>query len=86
MAAVAEQPVISATDRFTFTLFLALVLHLILLFGVHIGLPDKLPSVTSLEIILAQHHTEEEPEEADFLAQANQVGSGTEAESLKPRL
>ena len=84
MAAVAEQPVISATDRFTFTLFLALVLHLILLFGVHIGLPDKLPSVTSLEIILAQHHTEEEPEEADFLAQANQVGSGTEAESLKP--
>ncbi len=84
MAAVAEQPVISATDRFTFTLFLALVLHLILLFGVHIGLPDKLPSVTSLEVILAQHHTENEPEEADFLAQANQEGSGTEAEKLKP--
>ena len=84
MAAVAEQPVISATDRFTFTLFLALVLHLILLFGVHIGLPDKLPSMTSLEVILAQHHTEEEPEDADFLAQTNQVGSGTEAEKLKP--
>ncbi|RLT95133.1 energy transducer TonB [Ketobacter sp.] len=84
MAAVAEQPVISATDRLTFTLFLALVLHLILLFGVHIGLPDKLPSISSLEIILAQHNTEKEPEDADFLAQANQEGSGTEAEKLKP--
>ena len=84
MAAVAEQPVVSATDRFTFTLFLALVLHLILLFGVHIGLPDQLPAATSLEVILAQHHSDEEPEEADFLAQSNQVGSGTEAEKLKP--
>ncbi|MEE2730276.1 MAG: energy transducer TonB [Pseudomonadota bacterium] len=84
MAAVAEQPVISATDRLTFTLFLALVLHLILLFGVHIGLPDKLPSISSLEIILAQHNTDKEPEDADFMAQANQEGSGTEAEKLKP--
>lgn len=84
MTAVAQQPVISATDRFTFTLFLALVLHLILLFGVHIGLPDKLPSATSLEIILAQYSSEEEPEEADFLAQANQVGSGTEDEKMMP--
>jgi len=84
MAAVAEQPVISASDRFTFTIFLALVLHLILLFGVHIGLPDKLPAATSLEVILAHYHSDDEPKDADFLAQANQQGSGTEAEKLVP--
>ncbi|AUM13275.1 energy transducer TonB [Ketobacter alkanivorans] len=83
-AAVAEQPVISATDRFTFTLFLALVLHAIVLLGIHIGFPDSTPAATSLEVILAQHHTEKAPEEADFLAQSNQIGSGTEAEKLKP--
>ena len=84
MAESAEKPVISATDRFSFTLFLALVVHLILLLGVYIGLPERQPAATSLEVILAQHQSETEPEEADFLAQSSQQGSGTEEEKLKP--
>lgn len=84
MAAVAQQSMISANDRLTFTLFLAAVLHSVLLLGVSIGFPERQPTATSLEVILAQHKSEEAPEDADFLAQANQEGSGTEDEKLKP--
>lgn len=84
MAATAEQPTISANDRLTFTLFIALVFHLVLLLGVGIGLPTPSAAPTSLEVILAQHKSTETPEDADFLAQSNQVGSGTEEEKLKP--
>lgn len=84
MAAVAERPAITATDRLTFTLFLAVVLHLVILLGVGFGFPDPRKAPTSLEVILAKHKATNKPEEADFIAQANQEGSGTEAEKLKP--
>jgi len=84
MTAVAQQPIISANDRLTFTIFLALALHLVVLLGVGISAPDPIQAPTSLEVILAQHKSNEAPEEADFLAQSNQVGSGTEEEKLKP--
>ena len=84
MTAVAQQPIISANDRLTFTVFLALALHLVVLLGVGISAPDPIQAPTSLEVILAQHKSNEAPEEADFLAQSNQVGSGTEEEKLKP--
>ena len=84
MAAVAQHSTISANDRLTFTLFLAAVLHSVILLGISIGFPERQPAATSLEVILAKHKSEEAPEEADFLAQANQEGSGTEDEKLKP--
>ncbi len=82
--ATADRPQISANDRLTFTLFLALALHLVLLLGVGIGIPTPSLAPTSLEVILAQHKSNKSPKEADFLAQSNQVGSGTEEEKLKP--
>ncbi|MGB3624102.1 energy transducer TonB [Ketobacter sp. MCCC 1A13808] len=84
MAAVAERPSITATDRFTFTLFLALTLHLVVLLGVGFGFPEPRHAPASLEVILAKHKASEAPEDADFIAQANQEGSGTEEEKLKP--
>lgn len=84
MTAVTQQPTISANDRLTFTLFLALALHLMVLLGVGITAPKATLAPSSLEVILAQHKSSESPDEADFLAQANQVGSGTEEEKLKP--
>ncbi|MGC1508544.1 energy transducer TonB [Ketobacter sp.] len=84
MAAVAERPSITATDRFTFTLFLALTLHLVVLLGVGFGFPEPRHAPASLEVILAKHKASEAPEDADFIAQANQEGSGTEQEKLKP--
>ncbi len=66
----------SEADRLFFTLFLATMVHLAILFGVGFGRSEQAPIQQSLEITLAQHSSEEAPEEADFLAQANQQGSG----------
>ena len=71
MTAVAQQPIISANDRLTFTVFLALALHLVVLLGVGISAPDPIQAPTSLEVILAQHKSNEAPEEADFLTKPN---------------
>jgi len=64
-------------DRFSFAIFMAAVFHLIIIFGIGFGLPDKQSSATTLDVTLAQSHQDKAPEEADFLAQANQEGSGT---------
>ncbi|MFT5594698.1 MAG: protein TonB [Oceanicoccus sp.] len=67
-------------DRFSFAVFMALLVHLLIIFGISFSLPDKHNSATTLDITLAQSADSKAPEEADFLAQANQQGSGTLAE------
>ena len=84
MAAVAERPSITATDRLTFTLFLALSLHLVVLLGIGFGFPEPRQAPSTLEVILAKHKAAAAPQDADFVAQANQEGSGSEEEKLKP--
>ncbi|MFO7704993.1 MAG: energy transducer TonB [Halopseudomonas sp.] len=72
-----EPPVVAARDRLGFTLFLASVLHALVILGITFDLP--LPSELSktLEITLATQPAEQQPEKADYLAQMNQQGSGT---------
>lgn len=70
-------------DRLGFTLFIAAIVHLILLLGVSFSLPEQSVSKT-LEVTLAQFKSEEKPKQADFLAQENQQGSGSEEQKLKP--
>jgi protein TonB len=71
-------------ERFGFTLFMSVCVHAVLILGV--GFTAALaPKITNdLEITLATYQSSEAPEEADFLAQANQQGSGTEDETLAP--
>ena len=64
-------------DRFSFAIFMAAVLHLLVIFGIGFALPEKQNSATTLDVTLAQSHQSQAPEEADFLAQSNQEGSGT---------
>lgn len=67
---------VSSGDRLSFTLFVAAVLHAILIFGVVFTAPRiELPNV--MEVTLAQHQSTTADKDADFLAQANQKGSGT---------
>lgn len=67
---------VSSGDRLSFTLFVAAVLHAILIFGVVFTAPRiELPNV--MEVTLAQHQSTTADKDADFLAQANQQGSGT---------
>lgn len=68
-----------AADRLSFTLFLALGLHALLIFGVGFAAPDSRKVPPTLEVTLAQHKSDQETplEEADFLADSDQQGSGT---------
>lgn len=72
-----SQTAVNDYDRFTFAIFMAGVVHALLVFGVSFSLPEKQNSATTLDVTLAQHVSEKAPEEADFLAQSNQIGSGT---------
>jgi protein TonB len=71
---------VSAADRLGMTLFFAAVLHAAAVLGISFELNPRLPANQSVEITLAQYDDEEAPKKADFLAQTNQQGSGTEAE------
>ncbi|MBL4794980.1 MAG: energy transducer TonB [Pseudomonadales bacterium] len=68
---------ITHTDRMSFTLFIAVVLHSVLILGIGWTMHEKQPPSRSLEVTLAQYRSDIAPEEADYLAQANQEGSGT---------
>ena len=64
-------------ERFGFTVFLSACVHAIIILGVGFTYLEELNSEPALEITLAQYRSEFEPDEADFLAQENQIGSGT---------
>lgn len=74
-----------AVDRFVFSLFIALVVHAAVLFGVTFAPTDKDRSHhSSLEIILVQHRSERAPAKADYLAQASQEGGGEQMQLARP--
>lgn len=70
---------VTDADRLSFTVFMAIVLHAMIVLGITFAPEDPETAADTLEITLAQR-SDEAPEEADFLAQSNQRGSGTEAE------
>jgi protein TonB len=67
-------------DRLSFTLFLALALHAALILGLGFVWTAQRMSSPTIEVTLAQHHDAEAPEQADFIAQSNQLGSGDVSE------
>lgn len=78
MATIAE-PHIGANDRLGFTVFVAVSLHAMIMLTDFIP-DDPEPAPRAIEITLAHYDDVEKPEKADFLAQSNQLGSGTEQE------
>ncbi len=74
---------ITPRDRLSFTLFLAAALHAALILGVGFSSSLNVESSPTIEITLAQFNDPDEPEDAEFAAQANQLGSGTEAELME---
>ncbi|WP_417226415.1 energy transducer TonB [Amphritea sp.] len=67
---------VSAADRLGFTLFLAVAVHAAAILGIGFAITPKVPPAQTLEITLAQFKSDKPPEEADFLAQVDQQGSG----------
>ena len=80
MAAVtpaALHPEIGPGDRLSFTMFLAIALHAALILGVTFTYVTSKPSTHTMEVTLLQHRSKNRPDKIDFLAQFNQLGSGT---------
>jgi protein TonB len=71
-------------ERFGFGLFVSICAHVMLILGVGFTVLNESRTLTSMDITLAQYRSQEAPDEADFLAQANQLGSGTEDQALAP--
>lgn len=72
-------------DRLGFTLLIAAALHAALILGVSFTLPGPSLLSKSLEITLATFSSKDKPEQADFLAQHNQQGSGTLEHKAAPK-
>ncbi len=73
-------------DSFTVALMLALGIHAVVLlalsFAFDINLLQK--AAEALDVVLVNWRSEQAPEEADFLAQASQLGGGDSNEATRP--
>jgi protein TonB len=70
-------------DHLGFFVFLAFSLHLMLILGIGFSVDRSDFATPQLEVTLAQYRSREAPEDARFVAQSNQAGSGTLAEQAE---
>ncbi|WP_297185101.1 energy transducer TonB [uncultured Porticoccus sp.] len=66
------------SDRLGFSIFLAVAIHAMIIFGIGFKLQQQQSPAPTLEVTLAQHHHEIIDETPDFIAQQQQQGSGKE--------
>ncbi|MBU6954160.1 MULTISPECIES: energy transducer TonB [unclassified Hahella] len=69
---------VTAFDRLGFCMFFAIAVHAAIVLGITFTIEPERPVPLTVEVTLAQFDDKEEPEDADFLAQSNQKGSGSE--------
>jgi protein TonB len=77
---VTAQKITTQNDTLGFFLFLAFALHLIIILGVSFSREFRQSDTIQLEVTLAHQRSESAPEQARFVAQDNQLGSGDKAE------
>lgn len=65
-----------SNERFGFTVFLSACVHAMVILGIGFNYLEDMSSESTMEITLAQYRSDQRPDEADFLAQENQTGSG----------
>lgn len=68
---------VSTRDKLTFTLFVALMVHVVVVLGINFSAYGRHHPPPTLEVTLAQHTEKKAPDNADYLAQHNQAASGT---------
>ena len=85
MQALAAPPDVSPADRLGVTIFFAVLAHLIVILGVTF-VPEEhhAPLATTLDVVLVPHRSETAPDRADYWAQANADGGGSDAERDRP--
>jgi protein TonB len=72
------------SERFGFTVFLSACLHVIIIAGIGFAFLNESPATPAIEVTLAQFRSETRPDQADFIAQENQIGSGSTDERVAP--
>lgn len=72
-------------DRFGATLALSAILFGVLILGVGFALDSAAPVAPTLDIILTETRSDTPPEDADFIAQANNQGGGESERAERPR-
>ena len=76
---------VTQSDKMSLTIFFALAVHAILILGISFDLMDNSNDViTTMGVTLVHQRSEQAPEEADYLAQANQLGGGTQQNKSRP--
>ncbi|MCK9488527.1 MAG: TonB family protein [Xanthomonadales bacterium] len=71
-------------ERLVLTLLFSALLHGVVLLGVGFGVAQPAAAPPMLDIILVATGTSQAPDQADFLAQANQEGGGDLDEAVRP--
>lgn len=86
MTALRATPAITPRDRLGLTLFVAVAIHAIVIFGISFASrpPARRDIPPTLDITLVQTRSPEAPERPDYLAQANQDGGGNVEEKVRP--
>src|SRR5690606_11021138 len=78
-------PRIGERQRLSATLVLSALVHGILILGLGFAFRGEAPLVPTLDVIFSNTSTELTPEQADFLAQANNRGGGEHDRAQRPR-
>ncbi len=67
------------------TIFFAIAFHAIIILGVSFNLMDSNDDIiTTMEVTLVNQRSDDEPEDAEYLAQVNQIGGGKQQNKSRP--
>ncbi len=80
------QTTLHSNEHLLTAFFITILIHSLIIFGISFSVPSpkKPQSNQSLDIVLVKTKAEQAPEEADYLAQADQQGGGELKEKAKP--
>jgi len=84
MDSLIESPWNTTERRLRMTFSVALALHLIFLIGLSFSVSTTPTQTHALEVTLALTPSDQTPDEADFIAQTSQLGSGDQANAMQP--
>ncbi|NNC66539.1 MAG: TonB family protein [Gammaproteobacteria bacterium] len=86
MSAVINPVQVTASDRLGFSLFVAAILHAIIILGLGFGLPfaRDFNTASMLEVTMVLTKTHQEPTDAEHIASENQLASGSTDQENQP--
>jgi len=77
-------PTSASGERLSVTLLFSIIVHAIIVLGLTFDYAKPAPSLPSLDVILVQSASGKKPEKADFIANANNEGGGTNEKAVRP--